>query len=41
MLRQVFQTNNHMTMAISGTGSAGMKTCVVNLIEREIGWLSA
>lgn len=33
MLRQVFQTNNHMTMAISGTGSAGMETCVVNLIE--------
>ena len=33
MLRQVFQTTNHMTMAISGTGSAGMETCVVNLIE--------
>lgn len=33
MLRQVFQTSNHMTMAISGTGSAGMEACVVNLIE--------
>jgi alanine-glyoxylate transaminase / serine-glyoxylate transaminase / serine-pyruvate transaminase len=33
MLRQVFQTENKMTMAISGTGSAGMETCVVNLIE--------
>ncbi|MDG2127460.1 MAG: alanine--glyoxylate aminotransferase family protein [Fuerstiella sp.] len=33
MLRQVFQTENQMTMAISGTGSAGMETCVVNLIE--------
>ncbi len=33
MLRQVFQTTNPMTMAISGTGSAGMETCVVNLIE--------
>ncbi|MFN5907978.1 MAG: pyridoxal-phosphate-dependent aminotransferase family protein, partial [Planctomyces sp.] len=33
MLRQVFQTTNPMTMAISGTGSAGMETCVANLIE--------
>ena len=33
MLREIFQTTNHMTMAISGTGSAGMETCVVNLIE--------
>jgi len=33
MLRDVFQTTNPMTMAISGTGSAGMETCVVNLIE--------
>ncbi|MCA9085465.1 MAG: alanine--glyoxylate aminotransferase family protein [Planctomycetaceae bacterium] len=33
MLRTVFQTENKMTMAISGTGSAGMETCVVNLIE--------
>ena len=33
MLRDVFQTTNPMTMAISGTGSAGMETCVVNLIQ--------
>lgn len=33
MLRQVFRTENQMTMAISGTGSAGMEACVVNLIE--------
>lgn len=33
MLRQVFQTTNEMTLAVSGTGSAGMETCVVNLIE--------
>lgn len=33
MLRQVFQTNNEMTLAISGTGSAGMEACVCNLIE--------
>ncbi|MGQ0679751.1 MAG: pyridoxal-phosphate-dependent aminotransferase family protein [Actinomycetota bacterium] len=33
MLRQVFSTGNTMTMAISGTGSAGMEACVVNLIE--------
>lgn len=33
MLREVFCTSNEMTMAISGTGSAGMEACVVNLIE--------
>ena len=33
MLREVFQTSNYMTLAISGTGSAGMEACVVNLIE--------
>jgi alanine-glyoxylate transaminase/serine-glyoxylate transaminase/serine-pyruvate transaminase len=33
MLKQVFQTENDMTLAVSGTGSAGMETCVVNLIE--------
>lgn len=32
-LRKLFNTQNPMTMAISGTGSAGMETCVVNLIE--------
>jgi alanine-glyoxylate transaminase/serine-glyoxylate transaminase/serine-pyruvate transaminase len=33
MLRQVFCTKNQMTLAISGTGSAGMEAGVVNLIE--------
>lgn len=34
MLRQVFRTDNELTLAVSGTGSAGMEACVVNLIER-------
>src|SRR5207248_4250893 len=33
MLRQVFQTKNEMTFPISGTGSAGMEFCFVNLIK--------
>ena len=33
MLQAVFQTRNQLTLAVSGTGSAGMETCVVNLIE--------
>jgi alanine-glyoxylate transaminase/serine-glyoxylate transaminase/serine-pyruvate transaminase len=33
MLRAVFCTANELTLAVSGTGSAGMETCVVNLIE--------
>src|SRR6266404_9817772 len=33
MLRRVFQTANHLTFPVSATGSAGMETCVVNLIE--------
>jgi alanine-glyoxylate transaminase/serine-glyoxylate transaminase/serine-pyruvate transaminase len=33
MLRQVFRTENKLTLAVSGTGSAGMETVVVNLIE--------
>lgn len=33
MLRKVFKTNNELTMAISATGSAGMETAVVNVIE--------
>ncbi|GIW79025.1 MAG: alanine--glyoxylate aminotransferase [Gemmatales bacterium] len=35
MLRDVFQTKNQLTFPVSGTGSAGMETCVVNLIERD------
>ena len=33
MLREVFITTNEMTFPISGTGSAGMEFCCVNLIE--------
>jgi alanine-glyoxylate transaminase/serine-glyoxylate transaminase/serine-pyruvate transaminase len=33
MLRQLLRTQNALTLAVSGTGSAGMETCVVNLIE--------
>ena len=33
MLRSLFRTQNPMTMAISATGSAGMESTVVNLIE--------
>ena len=33
MLRQVFRTSNQLTLPISATGSAGMETCVVNLVE--------
>lgn len=33
MLRALFQTENEMTFAVSGTGSAGMEASVVNLIE--------
>ncbi len=33
MLRRVFQTTSEMCMPMSGTGSAGMQTCVDNLVE--------
>jgi alanine-glyoxylate transaminase/serine-glyoxylate transaminase/serine-pyruvate transaminase len=33
LLRQVFRTSNPLTLAVSGTGSAGMEAVVVNLIE--------
>ena len=33
MLRSVFLTRNEMTFPVSGTGSAGMEFCFVNLIE--------
>jgi alanine-glyoxylate transaminase/serine-glyoxylate transaminase/serine-pyruvate transaminase len=32
-LRKVFRTNNELTLPISGTGSAGMEACFVNLLE--------
>ena len=33
MLRAVFRTENELTMPMSGTGSAGMETCMANLLE--------
>ena len=33
MLRQVFQTRNRLTFPVSATGTAGMETCLVNLLE--------
>jgi len=33
MLRQVFGTDNALTLPMSATGSAGMETCFVNLLE--------
>src|SRR6476660_3276555 len=32
-LRTVFRTKNALTLPISGTGSAGMEACFVNLLE--------
>lgn len=32
-LREIFRTDNQMTIAISGTGSAGMEAAFVNLVE--------
>lgn len=33
LLRYAFRTQNALTMPISGPGTAGMETCVVNLVE--------
>src|SRR5438270_12573404 len=33
LMRNTFRTTNRLTFPVSGTGSAGMETCVVNLIE--------
>lgn len=33
LLRIVFQTSNRFTIAVSGTGSAGMEASIVNLVE--------
>src|SRR5665213_2343770 len=33
MLRSIFLTKNEMTFPVSGTGSAGMEFCFVNLVE--------
>tara|TARA_B100001250_G_C19812640_1_gene796518 strand:- start:1191 stop:2300 length:1110 start_codon:yes stop_codon:yes gene_type:complete len=35
MLRELLKTNNELTLPISGTGSAAMESCFVNLIEPE------
>jgi alanine-glyoxylate transaminase/serine-glyoxylate transaminase/serine-pyruvate transaminase len=32
-LRTVFRTDNRLTLPVSGTGSAGMEACFVNLLE--------
>ncbi len=32
-LRRLFATRNRLTLPISGTGSAGMEACLVNLLE--------
>lgn len=34
LLKEVFQTNNKLTIPMSGTGSAGMETVFVNLVEQ-------
>ena len=33
MLKEVFQTKNELTIALSGTGSAGMEASLINLLE--------
>jgi alanine-glyoxylate transaminase/serine-glyoxylate transaminase/serine-pyruvate transaminase len=33
LLRFLFETDNALTLPVSGTGSAGMETCFVNLVE--------
>lgn len=33
MVQQTFLTNNHLTFVVSAPGSAGMETCLVNLLE--------
>lgn len=35
LLRYVFETNNRLTIPVSGTGSAGMEAAVANLLEPE------
>jgi alanine-glyoxylate transaminase/serine-glyoxylate transaminase/serine-pyruvate transaminase len=34
LLRYAFKTKNHITMPISGTGSAGMESAICNLVEK-------
>ena len=35
LLREVFQTKNKITFAVSGTGSAGMEMAMANVLEKE------
>ena len=35
LLQQVMQTQNKLTLPLSGTGSAGMEACFVNLVEKD------
>jgi alanine-glyoxylate transaminase/serine-glyoxylate transaminase/serine-pyruvate transaminase len=35
MLKIAFQTSNPMTLPLSGTGTAGMEACILNLVEPE------
>lgn len=35
LLQKLLETQNRLTLPVSGTGSAGMETCFVNLIERD------
>jgi alanine-glyoxylate transaminase/serine-glyoxylate transaminase/serine-pyruvate transaminase len=35
LLQQVMQTENDVTLPLSGTGSAGMEACFVNLVEED------
>jgi len=35
LMQQVLNTKNPLTIPVSGTGSAGMETCFVNLIEKD------
>ena len=34
LLRYAFKTRNHLTMPISGTGTAGMEAAICNIVER-------
>lgn len=33
LLQEIFQTQNQLTISVSGTGSAGMEACFTNLVE--------
>ena len=33
MLQRLFHTDNALTLAVAGTGSAGMEACIANLVE--------